>query len=77
MCTISLDDDALDTLTKQWPKLTQLSLDKSLLWGVELRVTYRVLATLLFRCTALVYFADAKSRPQSKLARDSANVVTG
>ncbi|KAG9313364.1 hypothetical protein JVU11DRAFT_5679 [Chiua virens] len=56
MCNIFFDDDAIDMLTKHWPKLVHLSLNASSRWGIMSRVTHRGLITLLSRCVALSSF---------------------
>ncbi|KAG9309975.1 hypothetical protein JVU11DRAFT_10009 [Chiua virens] len=58
-CDIDLNDDAIDALTKHWPKLTKLSLNALLGWGIESGVTHRGLITLLTRCVSLTDFALA------------------
>lgn len=56
-CDMDLDDDAIKTLTKHWPKLTMLSLNAKSGWGITSRVTHRGLITLLSRCASLADIA--------------------
>jgi hypothetical protein len=58
-CDIALDDHAITTLTKHWPKLTVLSLNAKSGWGITSRVTHQGLITLLSRCAALIELALA------------------
>lgn len=58
-CDMALDDHAITTLTKCWPKLTVLSLNATSGWERTSRVTHRGLITLLSRCAALTELALA------------------
>lgn len=52
-CDIALDDDAITTLAKHWPKLTMLSINAKSGWGITSRVTPQGLIMLLSRCPGL------------------------
>ena len=88
---MALDDQAITTLTKRWPKLTALSLNAKSGWGITSRVTHRGLVTLLSHCPALFELALAidfseidvvempETRPGDGVANDKcliANFVT-
>ncbi|KAH0826689.1 hypothetical protein J3R83DRAFT_5080 [Lanmaoa asiatica] len=58
-CDIAIDDDAITTLTKHWPKLTVLLLNAKSGWGITSRVTHHGLITLVSRWAALTDLALA------------------
>ncbi|OAX34632.1 hypothetical protein K503DRAFT_430007 [Rhizopogon vinicolor AM-OR11-026] len=52
-CVSLLDDDALGSIVKSWPRLERLHLGTEFLWKVQPRLTFQSLMTALLSCPNL------------------------